>query len=88
MIRTKNGFIIDSDVESFILKSKMDFRLCTTCSGPVIVPIELKPAKPSDIRIEIGDNVLYVSRIQARFIRRIDKFMLIEDQHPLLCNLY
>ncbi|MBN1134707.1 MAG: hypothetical protein JXA38_07350 [Methanosarcinaceae archaeon] len=88
MIHTKNGFIIDPDVESFILKSRKDFRLCTTCSGPVIVPTELKPVKPSDIRIKIGDNTLYVSRIQARFTRRIEKFMLIANQHPLLCNLY
>jgi len=88
MIHTKNGFVIDSDVESFIIKAKKDFRLCTTCGGPVIVPTELKNPKPSDIRIEIGDSILYVSRIQARFTRRIDKFMLIENQHPLRCNLY
>ena len=88
MIRTNNGFIIDSDVESLILKSKKDFRLCTTCGGPLLVPTELKPSKPSDIRIKIGDSILYVSKIQARFTRRIDKFMLIANQHPLLCNLY
>jgi len=87
MIRSKNGFIIDSDVESFVLKSKKDFRVCTTCSGPVIVPTDLKPPKPSDIKIEIGNNMLYISRIQARFIRRIDKFMLIEHQASLLYDM-
>lgn len=86
MIRTKNGFVIDSEIESYIMKNKKDFRVCTTCGGPVIVPVELKSAKPSDIKIEIGENVLYVSKIQARYTRRFDKFMLEQYRNSTLCG--
>ncbi len=87
MIRTKNGFIIDPEIESYIMENKKDFRVCTTCGGPVIVPTELKPAKPSDIKIEIGDNVLYVSKIQVRYLRRFDKFMLEQYRNSPLCSI-
>lgn len=87
MIRSKNGFVIDSEIESYIMEYKKDFRVCTTCGGPVIVPTDLKPAKSSDIKIEIGDNILYVSKIQARYLRRFDKFMLEQYCNSPLCGI-
>lgn len=87
MIRTENGFIIDPEIESYIIEKKKDFRVCTTCGGPVIVPTDLKSPKQSDIKIEIGDNTLYVSKIQARYIRRFDKFMLEQYRNSPLCSI-
>ncbi|NKQ38599.1 MAG: hypothetical protein HF967_03850 [Methanosarcinales archaeon] len=76
MIDSEYGFIIDHEVESLILENKRDFRVCTTCGGPVIVPIEVKPPKPTDIKIKIGENILYVSKVQSHYVKRFDKSML------------
>lgn len=67
---------IDPDVEALIKKDGRDLRLCTTCGGPMIVPVELKRPKESDIKVKIGNNTLYISKVQARYLRRIDKPML------------
>lgn len=67
---------VDPEVKAFILAHKKDFRLCTTCGGPVIVPIEMKDPKDSDIVVPIGSNRLYISKVQARYLRRIERHML------------
>jgi hypothetical protein len=67
---------IDPEVKAFILKRKGDFRVCTTCGGPVIVPVEMKGPKDSDIVMQVGTNKLYISKVQARYLRRIEKHML------------
>lgn len=76
MENTQRNLDIDHEVKDFIMKHKGDFRLCTTCSGPVIVPVALKSPKDSDIVIQVGTNKLYVSKVQARYLRSIDKHML------------
>ena len=73
---TPRNLDIDPDVKAFITKHNGDFRLCTTCGGPVIVPVEMKSSKDSDIIVQIGPNKLYISKVQARYLRRIDKHML------------
>jgi len=67
---------VDQEVIDFILANKQDYRVSTTCSGPVVAPLEVKPPKDSDIRIKIGYYTLYVSKVQARYIRRITADML------------
>ncbi len=76
MENTQRNLDIDHEVKDFIMKHKGDFRLCTTCGGPVIVPVAMKSPKDSDIVIQVGTNKLYVSKVQARYLRRIDKHML------------
>jgi hypothetical protein len=76
MEKNQSIFDVDPEVKAFILERKGDFRLCTTCGGPVIVPVEMKPPKDSDIVIQIGPNKLYISRVQAHYLRRIEKHML------------
>ncbi|MFQ6121025.1 MAG: hypothetical protein ACE5KE_14215 [Methanosarcinales archaeon] len=71
-----NRFIIDEEVKEYIKNKNRDYRVCTTCSGPMILPIEIKPFKPTDLKVQIGDNTLYVSAFMARYINRIDKHML------------
>lgn len=50
----------DEEVAGYIEKNG-DFRVCTDCGGPVIVPVETKRPKKSDYMIEIGTRKLYVS---------------------------
>ncbi|MCQ6962689.1 hypothetical protein [Methanolobus chelungpuianus] len=67
---------IEKEVEEFIKKSGRDFRLCTTCGGPAIYPVEYTDPKDSDIVIKMGSSTLYVSRVQARYLRQIEMRMI------------
>lgn len=73
------NFIVDDEVKNFINREDRDFRVCTSCSGPVLVPLDMARAKSSDIEIQVGDNTLFVSIVMARYTRRIDRSML--DQY-------
>lgn len=67
---------IDREVYEFIKARKRDYRVCTSCDGAVILPVEIKPPKQSDYEIKIGENTLYVSEVQFKILRRIDSSML------------
>ena len=79
---------VDQAVKDYILKSGKDFRLSTTCSGPVILPLEVKPAKDNDIKVRIGKNTLFISRVQARYIDRVTLEMIYDADVGLNCSLY
>ncbi|MPM47200.1 hypothetical protein SDC9_93908 [bioreactor metagenome] len=66
------AFSIDEKVRAYIRKSGKDFRLSTSPDGPVLLPIEEISPKSSDIKILIGSNILYVSKLQAKYIKKID----------------
>ena len=76
MIDVPRNIKVSPDVEEFIRKEEKDFRLCTTCGGPAIVPTAYVPRKDSDIMIKIGANTLYVSKVQAKYLREINMRML------------
>ena len=67
---------VDEAVATYIKKQQKDFRVTTTCSGALILPTSISPPKETDISIHVGNNVLYVSIYQARWIKRIDRRML------------
>ncbi|MDI9395513.1 MAG: hypothetical protein QM426_08910 [Euryarchaeota archaeon] len=70
------AFSIDEKVRAYIRKSGQDFRLSTSPEGPVLLPLgEISP-KPSDMKILLGSNILYVSKLQAKYIKKIDWPML------------
>lgn len=71
---------VDQEVIDFVKRNKRDYRVSTSCSGPVIVPITVKSPKDTDIRVKIGENVLYISRVQARYISRVTPDMLDESR--------
>lgn len=77
MIDTAREIKVEPDVEEFILKAKKDYRLCTTCGGPAIMPVDMSVPKDSDIKVKIGDNTLHVSKVQARYIRQVNMRMLL-----------
>ena len=66
-------FSIDEKVRAYIRKNGQDFRLSTSPEGPVLLPLDDSTSpKPSDLKILIGSNVLYVSKLQAKYIKKID----------------
>jgi hypothetical protein len=79
---------VDQAVKDYILKTGRDYRVSTTCSGPVIMPLEVKPAKENDIKVKIGKNTLYISRVQARYIDRVTMEMMYDADVGLNCSLY
>ncbi len=70
-------FSISETVVNYIRENKRDYRLCTSCGGPVILPITIKKPKPDDIKQQVGDNFLYISSTQAPYIDIIDDSMLL-----------
>ncbi len=67
---------IDDEIVEFIKKQGHDYRVCTSCFGAEILPITMKSPKLSDIRVKIGNNILYISKVQASYIKKVDKSML------------
>lgn len=70
------AFSIDESVRAYIRKSGQDFRLSTSPEGPVLLPLGSVAPKASDMKILIGSNVLYVSKLQAKYIKKIDWAMV------------
>lgn len=66
------AFSIDEKVRAYIRKSGQDFRLSTSSDGPVLLPLGETSPKPSDMKILVGSNILYVSKLQAKYIKKID----------------
>lgn len=75
---------VDEDVKEMILREKRDYRVCTACRGPALVPVTVKAPKPTDIRIPVGDYTLYISEVQADYIDRVSMDMLY-DQEDIDC---
>jgi hypothetical protein len=68
---------VSEKVIDFINEQKRDYRVCTSCGGAILLPIAIKRPKPNDIKIPVGDNILYVSATQAQYIDEIDDSVLM-----------
>jgi hypothetical protein len=75
-VTSKKNIEIDPEIVKYIMEHKQDFRVCTSCFGSEILPVWMKRPKQSDIETKIGENTLYISRVQASYIDRVDKNML------------
>ena len=53
-----------------------DFRISTSCSGPVLMSVKVKPSKPTDVIIKAGDHLIYISRYQLEWISEISMRMV------------
>jgi hypothetical protein len=80
--------VVDNDVKQMIMSEGRDYRICTACTGPALVPTTVKMPKESDIRIPVGKNILYISRVQARYISRITMDMLYNREDPGSCMVF
>jgi hypothetical protein len=67
---------VEEAVAAYIREQGKDFRVTTTCSGALILPTSISPPKETDVSIRIGENTLYISIYQARWLKRIDRRML------------
>jgi len=62
---------VAQDVLDYMDRRGGDFRISTTCSGPVLMPVRVKPAKSSDIVIRAGEHCIFISRYQIEWINEI-----------------
>jgi hypothetical protein len=80
------GRTVDDAVKKMIIADGVDYRLSTTCSGPALVPTMIKPAKASDIRIPINEELnLYVSIVQADYVSHITIDMMYDPEKLFSC---
>ena len=79
---------VSEEVRQHILASKHDFRVCTACMGPALVSTEVKPSKESDIKIPVGDYTLFISRVQAPYIREVTMDMLYDEEEIDSCPAF
>jgi hypothetical protein len=64
------------EVLAYINKRDCDFRICTSCGGPILLPIRVKPPKKTDLLLKAGKHTIYVSIHQARFLNSIHMDMI------------
>ena len=76
-------------VMDYIEKKDCDFRICTSCGGPILLPVRIKPPKKSDVLLQAARHTIYISIHQARFLDEIrpDMIPFYEDgpeefRHP------
>jgi hypothetical protein len=62
---------IDDDVIAYIAQRKTNFRISTSCGGPVLLPVSYKPPKSTDVALRAGEYLIYISMYQARYIDTI-----------------
>jgi hypothetical protein len=67
---------IAPEVIEYINKRNSDFRICTSCGGPILLSTRIKPPKSSDILMKAGNHTIYISIHQARFLHRISSEMI------------
>lgn len=79
---------IDDDVKQYIISQGCDFRICTACMGPALVPVTVKAPKSTDIQIPVGDRTLYISRVQARYIDRVSMDMIYDEDEIDSCPAF
>ncbi|ABN57580.1 MAG: hypothetical protein KO254_04355 [Methanoculleus marisnigri] len=70
------GIYVTEDVRSYVLQRKRDFRVSTSCSGPILLPVSVKPPKATDLQVPVGDYTVYISKYQARYIDSIHRGMI------------
>jgi hypothetical protein len=67
---------ISPEMEEYIRARSTDMRVATTCEGPLIFSIKVSPSKATDHMIVVGDRKVYISALQAQYIKVIDERML------------
>lgn len=84
----ERDIVVSDEVRSMIEESGQDYRVSTACRGSVIVPVSIKPPKDNDIKIPVGKNTLYVSRVQARYLKKVTMDMMYNDDDLYSCTVF
>ena len=66
-----SDILVTDEVIAYISKRKCDFRISTSCGGPLLLPISYKPPKDSDLPVRAGEYTIYVSIHQAPYLPTI-----------------
>jgi hypothetical protein len=80
---TSGKIEVSDEVKRYVLDKKRNFRICTSCGGPILLSTSVKPPKSSDIEIYVEDYIIYVSMYQARFMDTINMDMI-----PQYCDFF
>jgi hypothetical protein len=64
------------EVVEYINRRNCDFRICTSCGGPILLPTRIKPPKKTDLLLKAGNHTVYISIHQARFLHTIHLDMI------------
>ena len=72
----EGGVTIVPEVIEYINRRGCDFRISTSCGGPILLPVHVKPPKKSDLLLKAGNQTVYVSIHQARFLHSIRADMI------------
>jgi hypothetical protein len=67
---------ISTAMQEYISARSTDLRIATTCEGPLIFSVKISPPKATDHVISVGERKIYISSLQAQFIKTIDERML------------
>ncbi|MDD1685190.1 MAG: hypothetical protein LUQ19_04790 [Methanoregula sp.] len=70
------GITVVPEVIEYINRRDCDFRICTSCGGPILLPVRVKPPKKTDLLLMAGKHTIYVSVHQARFLSTIHMDMI------------
>jgi hypothetical protein len=72
------------EVIEYINRRDCDFRICTSCGGPILLPVRVKTPKKTDLLLKAGNHTIYISIHQARFLNsiRMDMIPFFEDEEP------
>jgi len=76
MADTSLSIKIAPEMEDYIRARSTDMRIATTCEGPLIFSVKTSPPKPTDHVISVGGRNVYISAVQAPYIKTIDASML------------
>jgi hypothetical protein len=76
MSEKSQSFKITPEMEEYIRARSTDLRVATTCEGPLLFSIRISPPKPTDRILAVGGRKVYVSAVQAPYIKAIDASML------------
>ncbi len=79
---------VDPGVEKLISDAGCDYRVCTACLGPALVPTSVKEPKDTDIQIKVGGHTLYISRYVARYISKVTLDMVYSEEEIDSCPAF
>jgi hypothetical protein len=67
---------IAPEMVEYVRARSTDLRVATTCEGPLMFSVKISPPKDTDHVIVAGERKVYVSAVQAPYIKVIDDRML------------
>ncbi len=88
VVRPHMEIIVEPEVVDLITNADCDYRVCTACLGPALVPTSVKGPKSSDVQIPVGNHILYISQYVARYISRVTIDMEYDDDEIDACPAF